>query len=310
MKVASEGRPAIPAEAAKRGRHRNGHGRPPQVAFTLIELLVVLAVIALLAALLAPVFGAARERSRRSVCAANLHQIGLASALYSGNFDEQIVPVEMYFSDNHVTWFPDLLDRYADHPDIWVCPSGNSSIWWSRSRLPTGRGPGHQCLPFSYTANSWWHGDIEVDTAFENQGHLIGAMPGLGTPRLQGEFKDPSRTLMIVEGGIIVVFKVPFQDFCVSIWSDAIPGSALPHWEQDYANTPCEGLLSNDSWGAAHMHGFVPLRHSHGFNALFADGHTQLVRQSTPEMWAADPAQIDDYERARIKKCSEPPLPG
>src|SRR5205823_6116713 len=56
--------------------------------FTLIELLVVIAVIALLAALLFPVFAQAREKARQATCLSNLKQIGLATALYAEDWDE------------------------------------------------------------------------------------------------------------------------------------------------------------------------------------------------------------------------------
>lgn len=61
-------------------------------AFTLIELLVVIAIIALLAAILFPVFARARENSRRASCASNLKQIGLATMQYSQDYDERVVP--------------------------------------------------------------------------------------------------------------------------------------------------------------------------------------------------------------------------
>ena len=60
--------------------------------FTLIELLVVIAIIAILAAILFPVFGQAREKARQTACFNNLKQIGLAYQMYAQDYDEAIVP--------------------------------------------------------------------------------------------------------------------------------------------------------------------------------------------------------------------------
>src|SRR6476619_5175287 len=67
---------------------RNHMFQAKKKAFTLIELLVVIAIIAILAAILFPVFGRARENARRSSCQSNLKQIGLGIAQYTQDNDE------------------------------------------------------------------------------------------------------------------------------------------------------------------------------------------------------------------------------
>jgi prepilin-type N-terminal cleavage/methylation domain-containing protein/prepilin-type processing-associated H-X9-DG protein len=94
--------------------------------FTLIELLVVISVIALLAAILFPVFAQAREKARAASCAGNLKNLGLAVLLYTQDYDEQF-PLAAYSRSDaeFVTWH-DLTDPYVRSKAIWHCPSSQA----------------------------------------------------------------------------------------------------------------------------------------------------------------------------------------
>lgn len=83
----------IRTDAGKRGTCTPG-------GFTLIELLVVIAIIAILASLLLPVLGAAKEKSQRTGCINNLKQLGVATFMYAEEFEGRLPPWRGYRTDN------------------------------------------------------------------------------------------------------------------------------------------------------------------------------------------------------------------
>jgi prepilin-type N-terminal cleavage/methylation domain-containing protein len=106
---------------AARFRHSN------KPAFTLIELLVVIAIISLMAAILFPVFGRARENARRANCQSNLRQIGLGIQQYMTDYDE-VLPQPWYIANSGSTpqryprWM-DVIQPYVKSPQIFTCKS-------------------------------------------------------------------------------------------------------------------------------------------------------------------------------------------
>src|SRR5579884_718236 len=97
-------------------------------AFTLIELLVVIAIIAILAAILFPVFAQAREQARKTVCLSNLKQLNLGVQMYIQDYDETLplgweypVPGQGYKGEGLLTW-QDLIQPYGKNYAILFCP--------------------------------------------------------------------------------------------------------------------------------------------------------------------------------------------
>jgi prepilin-type N-terminal cleavage/methylation domain-containing protein/prepilin-type processing-associated H-X9-DG protein len=98
--------------------------------FTLIELLVVIAIIAILAAILFPVFARAREAARKTSCLSNLKQIGLAADMYGGDYDESLVPMTIDAPPTTNVGWPILIQPYIKNQAIFLCPSREQNGPW------------------------------------------------------------------------------------------------------------------------------------------------------------------------------------
>lgn len=143
--------------------------------FTLIELLVVIAIIAILAAILFPVFAQAREKARQTACLSNMKQMGTAAMMYVQDYDGTFFGARQTRIEGHtqasypdlptdsiVTW-KNVIQPYIKNVDVFSCPSN-----------PVGRptGPGR-------AGNGW--GD---DNTLNAEGYQ--AMPGKKMPMSYG----------------------------------------------------------------------------------------------------------------------------
>ena len=98
------------------------HSEPGRNGFTLIELLVVIAIIAILAALLFPVFAQARENARRTQCLSNSRQIGMALSMYIQDYDKTTPTVWQDNIANVLTDAWNLVQPYTRNADVFYCP--------------------------------------------------------------------------------------------------------------------------------------------------------------------------------------------
>ena len=244
--------------------HR-GTGSPcktrPRPAFTLIELLVVIAIIAILAAILFPVFAQAREKARQISCLSNMKQMGLAILQYNQDFDETY-PVSYYanalgkFSaaGTPVSW-PRIIQPYVKNTRIFQCPSEKSTV----GNTP---GTGDDALtryPVSYSFNYFLTGNFSPT-----------GIAGSNLVKVQ----KPAQTVMIVDGASQPKLGVKPEDWSQKKNATAVSG--LPDtanrsaWLLVHAGT--QPVINFADYGA-------PLaRHTGSLNILWADGHVKSAK--------------------------------
>jgi prepilin-type N-terminal cleavage/methylation domain-containing protein/prepilin-type processing-associated H-X9-DG protein len=222
-------------------------------AFTLVELLVVIAIIAILAAILFPVFGRARENARRTSCLSNMKQIALSFRQYTQDYDERFplaVSVVTVANAAPVGW-ADALQPYMKSTQILQCPSeasppdasvlasgttGGYSDYWYNGRLSRNSVADPTQVPGTFTSNGY------------NSGISEAALQSSSLTILLGDGSSGSATYRCNSGA------------AASDTTVANPTSA----------PTTAGFATNLGDGG--------IRHLEGLNLAFSDGHVKWYR--------------------------------
>lgn len=247
-------------------------GRKTVKGFTLIELLVVVAIIAILAAILFPVFARAKEKARMASCASNLKQIGTAVVMYTQDYDETM-PIWAISSGFGVGQYtPWVLDAYikaqnntANRNLVWQCPSSD--------RLQTQNSYGYNYLRLGYFTST-------------TTGYL-------------GEYRRPSKLAALVS---------PAQTVC---FADAIDIIRPPYWISSNPGNDTVGGWHMSSYWKQVGSVSDPKSDPYGqVNVLWCDGHVKPMKRgdlvpSNVGGWACSDDLWDRYKpsKYRIGTC-------
>jgi len=156
--------------------------------FTLIELLVVIAIIAILAAILFPVFARAREKARATSCLSNLKQLNLGYQMYCSDYDGRRPPLRMYPAGGYT--FPSGVNRpcyfwveaiqpYIKNLQLWYCPSrdNTSSCRGGDPAINAGPEANHNYVQNPYAEN-------RIESRFQTPAECLSVFEGCNCPDL------------------------------------------------------------------------------------------------------------------------------
>ncbi|MCS6949238.1 MAG: DUF1559 domain-containing protein [bacterium] len=225
-------------------------------AFTLIELLVVIAIIAILAAILFPVFAQARAKARQTACLSNLRQIALATALYAQDYEA--FPAFSYVTaGQQIRWY-NLLEPYTRSQALFTCPS--------LPHLKFGRNMGYG-YNYQYLGNSRvnCYNVPVTESQIEAPAFTIAVADSQGTGTRPCDNDDPTDAdYMNLE--------------CLGNHGYSIDPPVLP---------PCKAGGGPNRYSSGGTPGFrspVHPRHNGGANIAFVDGHAKWMRVDELEM--------------------------
>jgi prepilin-type processing-associated H-X9-DG protein len=235
----------------------------------LIELLVVIAIIAILAAILFPVFARARENARRSSCQSNMKQFGLALIQYAQDYDSQWVP---YYNlsgpgGSQVLWVT-LTQPYVKNKQIFICPS----------QQPQPSAVAGDVSSYSITYGCY---APTLPTAYDWDGVFMDPSAGCGGTFNEATAAHVSNTIIMsdgIDGGTTTTSDENPNTYSTDNFTGG-PGTAGMNTIID---DPATNLVGP---GTPNTSSAINTRHLDGANHLFLDGHVKFRHKATTKVY-------------------------